>query len=715
MKNVLHALAVMVSCFCFLCVRAEGQVNVVTYHNDAARTGQNLSETILNTSNVNANQFGKLFSQPVDGFIDGNALYLSNVTIPGKGTHNVVYVGTMNDTMYAFDADSNQGADASPLWSVSFTNPAAGITVVPVEDLSCVSTTEFRQMGIEGTSVIDPNTGTLYAVVKTLENGVYVNRIHALDVTTGAEKFGGPVVVTGSVLGSNGAPIPFIDQKQMVRPALLLTNGVLYTSFGSLGCNGGGVHGWLMAWNATTLQQLGIFCTTPNVGGGAGFWFSNGGPAADLEGNVFTSTADGIFDEYESGGDYGDTLLKIALQANGLAVADYFTPFNQATLKTDDLDLGAGGILVLPDQPGSVPHMLVTGGKGGTLYLINRDNLGQYCNGCTGDPQIVQSILNFGSVRATPAYWNGTVYAAGGNGITAYSLQGGMLTSMMQTIKLGNLSSPIISANGTTNGILWAMNKNLLYAFDASNLANNLYNSKINAPRDGLDETAHFAGVVEANGKVYVGTTTQLVVFGVFQGLTPAAGNNQTGVVNTVLPNPIQVQAINPYNGSVYSGITVTFSDGGKGGTFSNPSVVTDSNGFASTTYTLPKRALSYTITASSTGVSSATFEETAIPGNPFKLGLVSGAKQTAPVSTALPAPIVVTVLDANGNAIAGLNVTFSDGGAGGTFSANPVATAATGRATVTYTNPPNPGIINLTVSAPGLTTLKLTETATAQ
>jgi hypothetical protein len=717
-KTIARVWTVLLLSLCCLGARAQAQVNVVTFHNDAARTGQNSSETILNPGNVNTSQFGKLFTQPVDGYIVGQALVMSNVTIPGLGTHNVVYVGTMNDTLYAFDADSNQGSNASPLWSVSFTNPAAGVTAVPVQDLSCVPTTSFREMGIEGTPVIDPVSGTLYVVVKTLENGAFVNRIHALDITDGAEKFGGPVVVAGSVTGSGGTGgtvVPFVDYKQMTRPAMLLSNGTLYVAFGSLGCNGGGVHGWLMAYNPSTLQQVGIFCTTPNVGGGAGFWQSGGGPAADEDGNVYIQTADGFFDENTGGGDYGDSLLKLSVQSTGLLLNDYFAPYNQATLKSLDQDLGSGGVLVLPDQPGLIPRLMVGGGKGGTLYLINRDNLGQYCNGCTSDPQIVQEITGFGSMRSTAAYWNNTVFAAGGNGVTAFSVEGGFLTALTSTSKMGSLSSPVISANGTSNGILWAMNSNILYAFNALNLATQLYNSAASGPRDALDVTPHFGPMTEANGKVYVGTTTQLAVFGLFPGLTPVSGNNQTAAVATTLPVALQVQGLNPYSGAVFAGITVTFSDGGKGGTFSNPTTTTDSNGFASTSYTLPKKAVPYTITASSTGVASAQFKETAVPATPTRLGIVSGNGQSAPVSTPLSAPFVVSVLDAYGNAIPGVVVNFSDAGAGGTFSSPTATTNSVGRASVNYTTSANAGTFKVTASSTGLTNAVFTVTVTAQ
>jgi len=186
---------------------------MVTQHNDNFRTGQNINETILTPANVNSTQFGKLFAYNVDGFIVGQPLYLPNVSIPGAGTHNVVYVATQHDSVYAFDGDNNFGNNAAPLWQVSFINPAAGVSTVPIADQGCGVTTKFTEIGITGTPVVDPVTGTIYLLAKTKENGSYVHRLHALDVTTGQEKFGGPVVITASVpvpptVPINLAPFP---------------------------------------------------------------------------------------------------------------------------------------------------------------------------------------------------------------------------------------------------------------------------------------------------------------------------------------------------------------------------------------------------------------------------------------------------------------------------------------------------------------------------
>src|SRR5208282_2980482 len=271
-------------------------------------------------------------------------------------------------------------------------------------------------------------------------------------------------------------------------------------------------------------------------------------------------------------------------------VDDYFTPFDQAYLKANDLDLGSSGVVILPDQAGPFPHLMVGGGKEGTVYLVNRDNLGKYCNGCPSDSQIVQSIPNFGPLNSTPAYWNNNVYIAGGNGASVFSIQSGLLNLENSTAKFGGMSSPMISAGGTSNGIMWVMNFNVLYAFDANNLANKLYFSTQAGARDAIGATAHFAMPMIANGRVYVGTTTELAVFGLFPEIQITSGNNQSGIAKTTLPVPLQVQAFDPYSGNPFVGITIAFSDGGKGGTFGFLFHAADGIRDASTTYTLPQR-----------------------------------------------------------------------------------------------------------------------------
>ena len=682
---------------CFLSP-ASAQVNVLMNHNDVARTGANTSETFLTPTNVNPTQFGLLFSQSVDGYIVGQPLYMQGVSIPGQGTYNVVFVATLNDTVYAFDA---QTPGAPPLWKTSFANPAAGVTAVPISDQACGNTTRWPQIGIAGSPVIDSSSGTLYVVAKTLENGAFVHRLHALDITTGLEKFGGPVRIAASSINSSGKTIAFNDEEQMVRSGLLLLNGVVYAAFDSLGCTGGGEHGWLMLYDASSLAQLATFDTTPNKCCGT-FWEASGA-AADEDGNIYLQTGDGLFDANTGSIDYGDSLLKFTYGQSGLVLDDYFTPYNQAYLLGNDLDLGSSGVLVLPDQPAPLQHLAVGGGKGGTIYLVNRDDLGEYCNGCASDTQIVQSIPNFGSMNSTPAYWNNTVYVAGGNGVSAYTLANGQLNLQSSSLKLGGLASPMISASGTSNGIVWLMNYNILYAFNAANLANTLYFSTQSGSRDSIPTVPHFAMPMIANGRVYVGTTTTLAVFGLFPAIQGESGNQQTATANTALPVPIQIQLADPYSGNPFVGVTITFSDGGKGGVFSNPTAVTDANGDASTTYTLPKKATIYTITASSSGYASAKFTETAVAGAAYKAGAVSGSGQTAAVSSPLPAPLVASVLDAYGNAVAGVTVNFSDGGAGGSFSSTAPVTNSQGRVSVTYTTPANPGTVKIAGSVSGI------------
>lgn len=412
----------------FLSGLAHSQVNVVTYHNDVERSGLNPGETILSPSSVNSGSFGFLFSQSVDGVVVGEPLYLSNVSIPGLGAHNVVYVATLHDSVYAFDADNNSGSNASPLWQVNFTNPAAGITTASGIALPCPGVTTYKEAGIVSTPVIDPTSGTLYVIAKTNENGTVFHRLHALDVTTGQERANSPVAIVATFTTNKGTTVKFNSLHAMNRPALLLNKGVIYAAFGSNGCNDN-AYGWVIAYDATTFQQVGVFNASP-VKGLASIWQSGSGPAADSAGNVYVSTAESDFTASTGGQDYGMSILKLVQGAGALTVADYFTPYNQVSLSKADLDLSSCGTVVLPDQPGSFPHVLVASGKEGTVYLLNRDNMGQFCSSCTaGDTQIVQELPSaVGEMFSTPVYWNGTVYFTGNaHPIQAFSLSGGLL------------------------------------------------------------------------------------------------------------------------------------------------------------------------------------------------------------------------------------------------------------------------------------------------
>jgi len=510
---------------CLLCslevARAGAQVRVTTYHNDNSRTGQNLAESILNPSNVNRRNFGKLFAQNLDGYAYAQPLYLPNVSISGRGTHNVVFVATEHDSVYAFDADSNSGSNAIPLWKVSFINPSAGITTISSNDATCYDI--VPEIGITGTPVIDPSSGTLYVVAKTKENGSFVQRLHALNVSSGKEKFGGPVVIQASVpgtgLGGNGTSIPFQPLIANQRPGLLLQDGVVYIGWAGH-CDGGPAHGWLMAYSASTLQQKAVFNSTPN-GIRGGFWAAGAAPAADSLGNIFMATGNGDFDEVS---DFGDSMLKLS---SSLQREDYFTPFNQGALNVNDVDLGSGGILLLPDQQGAHSHLLVQAAKEGKIYLVDRDHMGGF--NFNGDTQIVQEIpYAVGGMWSMPAYWvgNQTLYFLGSNDVLrAFALNNGLLSTT--PVALGNTefffpgATPSISANGTAHGIIWVLQndqfaisgRGILRAYDATNLVE-LYNSDQNGRRDIPGPAVKFTVPTVANGKVYVGTENSLSVYG---------------------------------------------------------------------------------------------------------------------------------------------------------------------------------------------------------
>ena len=687
--------------------QAAAQVNVLTNKMDNSHTGQNISETRLTTSNVNSNMFGKLFAFNVDGYVQSQPLYMSALSVNGVA-HNVVFVATQHDSVFAIDADTGL-----QLWQASFINPAAGITTVPAQAEGCNNVTGFNELGIVSTPVIDPSTGTLYVTAKTQEivagHYTYVYRLHALDVTTGLEKLGGPVQITGQI-GS----LTFTPLNQIQRPGLLLSNGTLYLGFGSNGCDFN-ARGWLFAYGASNLQQIAQMTTQPDNSYGSSIWQGGVGPAADSAGNVFFSTANGSFNF--STQDFGDSVLKVSLGTNTLSVADYFTPFDQANMAATDLDLGSGGVTLLPTQGSNTPNLLVTSGKDADIYLINRDNLGLY-NPTNNDqiPQYLPAALS-GELFGSPVYWNNTVYfLAHQDYLKAYSLGVNSsnhsvlsTTPVAQTnVKLTNIGFPVVSANGTSNGIVWVVRSvkgvQLMSAFDAVHLVL-LYDSGMAAGgRDSLGAIGHSATPIVANGKVYAGTQTQLVSYGLFPEVNAVTGGGQTGYAGTTLPIPITVKATNPYTGAPIPGVTVTFGDAGKKGTFSNPTAVTDSNGQASSTYKLPNLPQTLTLTVSAPGYSSATFTEQDNVGPVASLSVASGSKQVGTVGTTLPLPIVIRAKDAVGNLVPGATVAFTDG-TGGTFSPNPAITDSTGQATTSYTLPTVAKSLTVTASVGSIKT----------
>ncbi len=696
------------------CAFAFGQAQVLTEHNDVLRSGANTGETVLTSANVNFNTFGKLFTQNVDGFIVGQPLYLSAVHFPDGSTHNVVYVATQHDGVFAFDGDSSQ----PPLWNTSFINPAAGVTTVPITDFGCAGTA-FTEIGIVSTPVIDPLASTLFVLAKTLENGAYIFRLHALSTTTGADVI--PPAVISASMSTNAGPLQFNPAFQMQRPALLLENGAIYIGFGSNGCDTYAYHGWLLAYNATNLQQMAAIATTPNGTRGA-IWQAGGGPAADSDGTIFLATGNGTFDANSGGSDYGDSLLHLNPASSGLTVLDYFTPHDQETLETTDLDLGSGGVLLLPDQDQPHTHELLGGGKAGTLYVVDRDSMGGY--NTADDSQIVQSIpgASASELDSVPAYWNGNVYIGGqADHIKAFSLSNDLLSAQptsqtsVAAIVPGSVS---ITASGSNNGILWAIPQNnpaTLYAFDALNLSTMFYNSSQAGLRDRLGSVPKFVAPTIANGKVYIGGTSALSVYGLLPLISPRAGNNQSAFVGTTLPVALQVQAVDAYQGNPIANASVTCKDGGVGGSFSAVMpMVTDSQGQASTGYMLPKRGQTLTITCTSAGYTTGSFSEVAIDGPVTRDVIVSGNNQTGPVSTQLPAALVVQVLDPFSFGVPGVAVTFSDGSAGGAFAPASAITDSLGKASTFYTTPNTAGTITITASTTGLATLALSEFVSA-
>jgi hypothetical protein len=513
-------------------------VSVLTYHNDLARTGQNLKETLLTPASVGSPQFGQLFSYPVDGQVYAQPLYMPGVIVPGKGIHNVVFVATEHDSVYAFDADNNL---AAPLWQASFLNPAQGVTSASAADLECASITP--EVGITGTPVIDPATGTLYVVAMTEEGaaGNYVHRLHALDVTTGAERPGSPVEIQASVPGTGDGTttVQFEPWLYKERAGLLLLNGVVYTAWSSH-CDSGNYHGWIIGYAAGSLRQTAVFADTPNWNAGS-FWQGGAAPAADSSANIYVVSANGTFDANMGGSDLAESVLRLST-GDSVTVSDYFTPYNADALSDQDLDFGSSGALLLPEGTGSAahPHLLVSGSKDGTIYLLDRNHLGHFQPG--GNTQIVQSLAGaVGPLFGIPTYFNNTVYfSAAHDQVKAFSIRDGLLSALPVSASSATFAElgtvPSISANGARNGILWTIDPaGQLHAYDAADLGQHLYQGDAGS-------YVKFSTPTIANGKVYVGTLDSLVVFG----LQSQASGSVAAVVNAsgFQPGPVAAGSI---------------------------------------------------------------------------------------------------------------------------------------------------------------------------
>jgi hypothetical protein len=529
------------------CCHAAGP-DVLTHHNDNLRTGANLNETILTPANVNYRQFGKLFDHPVDGYVYAQPLYVSGVDISGT-IHNVVFVATEHDSVFAFDADNNTGSNATPLWQTPFIDPADGITTVPSADVG--SDDIYPEIGITSTPVIDSTTGTIYVVAKTKENGSYYQRLHALDITTGLERADSPVTITGTVAGSgvgnvNGI-ITFDALTENQRAGLLLLNGVVYIAWSSHGDNNP-VHGWVIGYNEESLARVSVFNTTPD-GSLATIWMSGCGPSADATGNIYFSTGNGDYETNKSGhhigNDYGDSLLKLSSSNNSLSLADYFTPINQNYLNNHDVDFGSGGVLLLPDQPGAHPHLGVITGKQNITFVFDRDHLGGYTPGNEGVYESIPGAIigSFG----TPAYFNGRIYYHGSNYsgddvLKAFDVRDDRVVRAPASRGMDVFpypgSTPSITASGTTNGIVWEIEHTSpasLFASNADDVSQRLYTSNDAGTRDNpAGNAVKFTVPTITNGKVYIGTASSLSVFALLSDTTPLTVNiNGPGIVTS--------------------------------------------------------------------------------------------------------------------------------------------------------------------------------------
>ena len=501
---------------------------VLTYHNDNMRTGRNSSETALTLKTVKSTTFGKLFVIPADGLVDAQPLYVPNVSIPGNGTHNVLFVASEHGSVYGFDADTG-----SALWRI--TTLAMGETTS--DDRGCSQVTP--EIGVTSTPVIDLSTGlhgTIYVVAMSKDSsGNYHQRLHALDITSGAEEFGGPVDIAAKYPGtgdnSQGGYVIFDPKQYKERAGLLLLNHIVYTSWASH-CDDRPYTGWIISYSEMTLTQQSVLNVTPNGNEGA-VWAAGAGPAADSNGNIYFLDANGTFDTTLNGngfpinGDYGNAIVKLSTMKGKLAVSDYFNMYNTVSESDADEDLGSGGAMVVPnfkDSKGVLRDLVVGAGKDANIYLANRLNMGKF--NPNNNNQLYQEVSGelAGSVFSAPAFANKTIYyGAVGDAIKAFSFNAsGLLNptpaSATSTTFAYPGATPSISGSSLGSLILWATENTspaVLHAYSASNLAVELYNSN-QAPggRDHFGDGNKFITPTIANGKVYVGTTNGVGVFG---------------------------------------------------------------------------------------------------------------------------------------------------------------------------------------------------------
>ena len=505
------------------------QTAVTTYQYDNSRSGANTHESTLTTSNVNASRFGKLAVFSVQGYVYAQPLYVPQLVIGGTA-HNVLFVATEHDQVYAFDVNSRQ-----QLWHANFllsTSLFVQVNPVSPSDVNCNDLSP--EIGITGTPVIDTATNTMYVVARTKEFNTqthltkFFHRLHALDITTGRDKVAPRTIVAvarGNGTGSIGGTITFNPLVQGQRGSLLLADGQVFASWAAL-CDLGTYHGWLMSFDKTSLSPTGVLIDTPN-GAEGGFWGGGSGPAADANGAIFAGTGNGTFSANSGGTDYGDSVLRLNWSSSGITVRDYFTPWDQQSLDQNDLDVGSGGVVLLPDQSGPHPHLLLQSGKEGTIDLIDRDNMGHWHSG--NDSQIVQTLpFANGGIWGGEAFWNNNAYFGGMFDhlkAFAFNPQTELLSTAPTSVSPGVFfypgPVPSVSSNGTSNGIAWVVQSDgypsgsaVLRAYSATNLGTELYNSQQNAGRDQPGLAVKFVVPMVADGHVFVPTQNQVAMFG---------------------------------------------------------------------------------------------------------------------------------------------------------------------------------------------------------
>ena len=514
------------------CTPVTAQVAVATYHNDNYRSGANAQETILTPSNLNLQSFGKRLTFPVQGYVYAQPLYVPGVIISGTA-HNMVYIATEHDQVYAFDVNSGQ-----KLWQVNFLAGSNALTIISPVSSSDVNCGDLvPEIGITGTPAIDVSANRLYVIAKTKAYDVrshttnFYQTLHVLDIRTGLETFPAQRInatFPGNGRGSVNGLLTFDPLIQAQRPGLLIQNGAVFAAFASH-CDLGNYHGWIMAFAENTLLPSGVTVDTPN-GYEGGYWGGGSGLNADSAGSIYGATGNGYFDANNGGIDYGDSILRLAWSAasKSFTVADYFTPWDQLSLDQNDTDLGSGGIVLLPDQPGTkYPHLLVQVGKEGTIDLVNRDNMGHFHPG--NDSQIVQTIpFAIGGIWGAPAFWNNNLYFGGQSDyLKAFSFDpNAQQLSVNYTSKSPEYygfpgPTPSVSANGNANGIVWFIESDtygggaaVLRAYDATNLGKELYNSEQNSGRDRVGLAVKFTTPTITDGLVFAGAENQVSMYG---------------------------------------------------------------------------------------------------------------------------------------------------------------------------------------------------------